>query len=165
MATLTNTNNKSIKGGSAMATLTNTVITGDNGMMNNNSPIAADVSHCNTSFTYYVVGYQERWEGRSVLKTFRNKENAEAYFNALQARKQEFVDELRKYPLNEEGLDIYINGNFKWGDIFNDIEDAIRYAMIEYVEAIKAGRDNDPRYDRYTHTDYYWEERTLSFAD
>ena len=139
----------------------------ENAMMNNKTSIAASVSHCNTpSITYYEVGVYERYENDTVLKRFHNEENAKAYLAQLMARKQELINELMKYPLRGRyDLDIYNEeGNYKWGDIFDDIDIDIIVHCKNYVEYIKQGREEDAK-DALAYSDYYCCPITIDFSD
>lgn len=138
-------------------------------MMINKSFAAADVSHCNTSsLTYYEVGIYEEYEDNKVLASYRSKENAEKHLQRLQARKQELIDELMKYPMVDDGwnhLDIFTNGSYKWGNSFDDIDSGIIHATVSYVEAIKEGLSEDKVERERTYSDFYMRERTIEFDD
>lgn len=114
--------------------------------------------------TYYEVGAYEHYENDNVIKCFQSQEKAEAFYNSLQSRKQEFISELMKYPLKDQDLDIYTDeGDYKWGDAFEDITSRILLACIDYVERLKKGYEDADECLHYA--DYYMSEQTIEFAD
>lgn len=114
--------------------------------------------------TYYEVGAYERYENDNVIKCFQSQEKAEAFYNSLQSRKQEFISELMKYPLKARDLDIYTDeGDYKWGDAFEDIASRILLACIDYVERLKKGYEDADECLHYA--DFYMSEQTIEFAD
>lgn len=119
----------------------------------------------NTSITYYEVGCRECYECDTILKQFRNKVLAEAYYNQLEARKQEFIKELMNYPLGENKECIYENHAYKWGDKFDDIDSSLASAMIDYVRAVQRQEDEKTILRELNYVDYYCEERTIEFDD
>lgn len=138
-----------------------------NKMMNKSTPFAADVSHCNTSITYFEVSIVDCYENDIVLGVYRSKENAEKHYQHLQARKQELIEELMKYPLKDYyNLDIYTEeGKYKWGDAFRDINGSIVLHSINYVKALKRGYSEDEAEQKISYEDYEITECTLKFDD
>lgn len=124
----------------------------------------------NKSFTYYEVGIYETCESDIVLKQFRNKESAVAYYNHLLQLKKQCLEECEKYPLgddpaipgyNYKRLAVYTEeGGYVWGDAFEELGDVI-YQVIDDVEKVKEGKQPA----LHGRQDFYYREQVIDFDD
>lgn len=124
----------------------------------------------NKSFTYYEVGIYERYEADHILKQFRNKESAVAYYNHLLQLKRQCIEECEKHPLeddpaipgyNYKRLAVYTKeGGYVWGDAFEELGEVI-YQVIGDVEKVKEGKQPNP----CSRTDFYYKEQVIEFDD
>lgn len=124
----------------------------------------------NKSFTYYEVGIYERYEADHILKQFRNKESAVAYYNHLLQLKRQCIEECSKHPLeddpaipgyNYKRLAVYTKeGGYVWGDAFEELGEVI-YQVIGDVEKVKEGKELPPD----CRSDFYYREQVIDFDD